>query len=791
MKSTAKVFVQICLVLLVGAASGYASEGKVRALKVVSEFSHAGGRIGTYHALLVGINDYKDPEIPDLETPVNDVNEMTVLLKKKYGFRVKRLINSKASREGINNALRHLVVTAKKEDSVLIYYAGHGGHDKVVGGGYWVPWDARHSNTGSYFDNVLTQKLIAGMKARHVLLISDSCYSGTLFGKARALPPDITDKYYLSLFNEKSRWGMTSGNFTPVSDGGTDGHSVFAYQLIKALRKNSSPYLSTQQLYTGFAHIVANNSEQSPMCRPIKNTGDQGGEFIFIMAEEESPDPVAPAPPAAKKQSWLSVEANVANADVLVDGKPVGKTPLSDYELAPGGHRITVAGQGYGSYEKTYTFRSGRSKEINVLLAEAKPVNGSLAVDTIPEDAVVKIMNIREKYQRGIELGPGKYHVRVLAPGYDTQNLWTEVGLGEDKIITVHLEKAEPKQPVPQKPAASAGNTASSPGSFSSQLDDLAARKAKWDTWQAGMEADYAKLKALENDQAIPAEQRKQLFKAFLAQYAADNSYSTQDEALRRNAASSLETLDNAGKVYVEPVTGMQFVWVPGGCFQMGDTFGDGSSYEKPAHKVCVAGFWLGKTEVTQGQWTKIMGSNPSKFKKGDNYPVEQVSWNDCQIFIKKLNSRSGKSFRLPHEAEWEYAAREGGKKVRFGTGKDTIGPDEANFDASAKYKESNSRSGQYRKQTVPVDSFSPNSLGLYNMSGNVWEWCQDWYGENYYSNSPQDNPHGPFEGSNRVMRGGSWDFNPWSMRAATRSGFWPGSRIGALGFRLALPSGH
>ncbi len=782
MKSAAKVLVQICIVLLLGITPGYASQDKARALKVISEFSHAGGRIGTYHALLVGINDYKDPEIPDLETPVSDVNEMASLLEKKYGFQVSRLINSKASKDGIYNALRHLVGTAKKEDSVLIYYAGHGGHDKLVGGGYWVPWDARHSNTGSYFDNVLTQKLIAGMKARHVLLISDSCYSGTLFGKARALPPDITDKYYLSLFNEKSRWGMTSGNFTPVADGGTDGHSVFAYQLIKALRKNSSPYLSTQQLYTGFAHIVANNSEQSPMCRPIKNTGDQGGEFIFIMAGGPGPDPAAPAPPAGQKQAWLSVEANVANADVLVDGQSVGKTPLRDYELVPGDHRITVVSRGYDNYERNYTFRSSRSRDVNVVLVKALPVKGSLAVDTVPEDAVVKIMNIREKYQRGIELAPGKYHVQVLAPGYDTRDLWAEVGRGEDKIITVHLEKAEEKQPVPQKPTASSGSTAPaqkpetssgsaapSSGSFSSQLDDLAARKAKWEAWQSHMEADYNKLKALENDNTIPVKQRKQFFKAFLSTYGADNVYSSRDEALRKAATSAMELMDILGKPFVEPVTGMEFVWVPGGCYQMGDTFGDGEDNEKPVHEVCIDGFWMGKYEVTQAQYRTVTGQNPSEFK-GDRNPVEQVSWDDAKSFISKLNRQTGKTFALPTEAQWEYAARSGGKKEKYAGG--------GNVDQVAWYK------GNSGGKTHQVGTKIPNGLGIYDMSGNVYEWCEDVYDQGGYNKHSKNNPLITSGSSYRVIRGGSWGNYPRNVRAAGRSRYSADFRLSFMGFR-------
>lgn len=228
---------------------------------------------------------------------------------------------------------------------------------------------------------------------------------------------------------------------------------------------------------------------------------------------------------------------------------------------------------------------------------------------------------------------------------------------------------------------------------------------------------------------------------------------------------------------YTDPVTGMEFVWVQGGCFQMGDTFDSGLYYnenEKPVHKVCVDGFWIGKTEVTQGQWRKIMSSNPSYFKKGDNYPIESVSWVDCQAFIKKMNSQSGKKFRLPYEAEWEYAARSGGKSENYAGGSD-IGQ-------VAWYSENSGNEPQ------PVGGKSPNGLELYDMSGNVFEWCEDWYGKNYYSNSPQDNPHGPSEGTHRILRGGSWMDVPSDVRNSFRFRGQPGGRDNYLGFRLVLP---
>ena len=183
----------------------------------------------------------------------------------------------------------------------------------------------------------------------------------------------------------------------------------------------------------------------------------------------------------------------------------------------------------------------------------------------------------------------------------------------------------------------------------------------------------------------------------------------------------------------------------------------------------------MGRTEVTQGQWEKIMGSNPSHFKKGTNYPVEQVSWNDIQEFILKLSNQSGKSYRLPTEAEWEYAARSGGKEEKYAGG--------SNLDAVAWYD------GNSGNSTHPVAQKRPNGLGIYDMSGNVWEWCQDWYGEKYYGNSPHSNPTGPLSGSDRVYRGGGCGLDSGGVRSAFR--YW-GDSDGLdhyHGFRLALPS--
>ncbi len=243
------------------------------------------------------------------------------------------------------------------------------------------------------------------------------------------------------------------------------------------------------------------------------------------------------------------------------------------------------------------------------------------------------------------------------------------------------------------------------------------------------------------------------------------------------------------GREYRDEITGMEFVWVPPGSFEMGDVLGDDEyNAELPVHRVRLDGFYLAKYAVTQGEWQKIMGSNPSRFKKGDRYPVEQVSWDDVQEFIQKLNRKSGRAYSLPSEAQWEYAAREGGRKVRFGHGKDSIDPGEANFDGSEEYKKSYSCAGVYREETVPVDSFSPNALGLYNMSGNVYEWCQDRWHSNYEDAPDDGSAWESGDSSFRVIRGGSWLSSPRWLRAASRDGLGAGDCLNIVGFRLLLP---
>jgi formylglycine-generating enzyme required for sulfatase activity len=238
---------------------------------------------------------------------------------------------------------------------------------------------------------------------------------------------------------------------------------------------------------------------------------------------------------------------------------------------------------------------------------------------------------------------------------------------------------------------------------------------------------------------------------------------------------AEVTTRKRSGGIWQEPTTGMEFVWVPGGCYQMGcgswtsSCAGD----ENPVHEVCVDGFWMGKYEVTQGQWKRVMVDNPSSFKEGDNYPVEGISWNNAREFANKLvDINQGRyKFRLPTEAEWEYACRSGGKLEGHAGGGDV--------ERIAWYWDNSDR------KTHPVGAKDPNGLGLYDMSGNVWEWCEDLYNKEAYTAHDHNNPVHTMDGHLRVIRGGGWFNMPWGVRCALRGYLSPGVRYFSLGFRV------
>ena len=255
-----------------------------------------------------------------------------------------------------------------------------------------------------------------------------------------------------------------------------------------------------------------------------------------------------------------------------------------------------------------------------------------------------------------------------------------------------------------------------------------------------------------------------------------------------------------AGDIWTEPNTGMEFVYVPGDCYQMGGgswVYENTAPDERPKHEVCVDGFWMGKYEVTIDQYRRYLQAtnntdgvdwtdadcpieqdgayslSRNKFSQEGDQPMVEVSWHTAKAFADWLSQKTGKKFRLPTEAEWEYAARSGGKEQEYAGGDDV--------DSLAWYKDNS------EGQTHNAGTKSPNDLGIYDMSGNVWEWCSDWYYRRYYDKSPKDNPQGESSGSYRVIRGGSWDYDVWYLRTVYRYYCDPSYMCEDVGLRLVM----
>ena len=237
---------------------------------------------GKYYALVIGIDKYKAPW-PTLSNAVHDATGMAEELSKDYKFdKVTTLLDDNATRANIIRQMEWLTDNVKKNDNVLIFYSGHGDYKKTLNKGFWVPVDAQSESVVDFISNSDIQTFLGGIPAKHTLLIADACFSGDIFrGMEETVAKDDMQRYYHEVEHRASRQAMSSGGLEPVMDGGRDGHSVFTYYLLKTLQENNAPNFDAGQLYDEIKIPVANNSDQTPIFNAVKNTGDEGGQFVF------------------------------------------------------------------------------------------------------------------------------------------------------------------------------------------------------------------------------------------------------------------------------------------------------------------------------------------------------------------------------------------------------------------------------------------------------------------------------------------------------------------------------
>ena len=239
--------------------------------------------VGEYYGLIIGIDEYTG-EWPPLRNAVNDAKGVAELLTSKYTFTsLKTMYNQEATRDKILAEFERLMSTVKANDNVFIYYSGHGEYIENMDKGFWVPVDANGKSISKYISNEDIRAFLSGIPSKHTLLVTDACFSGDIFrGKTMTIPYENSTKYYSKMYSLSSRKALTSGGVEPVMDKGKENHSIFAYYFLQALRNNGEKYIDAGQVFDFLKIPVVNNSMQTPAYSPIRNAGDEGGQFIFI-----------------------------------------------------------------------------------------------------------------------------------------------------------------------------------------------------------------------------------------------------------------------------------------------------------------------------------------------------------------------------------------------------------------------------------------------------------------------------------------------------------------------------
>jgi|GEM_PF-558228 len=791
-------------------------------------------------AVVIGIDRYQNLLAKDfLKYAVRDAKGVASVLNKHYPFeKVITLYNEQATRDRIIKVLQGDLSRIGPEDAVLIYFAGHGITRSTAQGdlGYFVPYDGSLKMDEMY-KNISMQQIKADIcpliPAKHVLIVADACFGGLLLAtRSIGIEPSHKTAYLREITREPVRQIITAGSKDQeVLDGGIGGHSVFTGRLIAAL-EDVQDFISTRELglrlqQQVYGDAAARGHTQKPMVGEIYGTGD----FVFV-------------PDTAKRQAQAEdqvnkIESELAELERLKKSAVVRKEDarlrelerqrlLKEAALRHAKIREEAALQEAELQQKARedAFRDAekqkrREKEHQERLAylklqaeklrkevgspakamgleeaatEVKKINAAVSVfdGDFKTELERQLRPVREHYRprlaKAENIPPrntmfeteADYKERVRKTQAESRRIGSDLASKEKEVRDRLLAEFDmQKKPLlEQRKKITRQEFLLGPREVKMKLEkympgreqfcvtvEPKSKNVGWERSKADIPVPKASAREYwrNPDLLVPVVMAK-----------VDRTGKIMLKEIKVQGPQGQEYKSSV-IFWIDPATGMEFVWVPGGCYQMGcgSWTDDCYSHEKPVHEVCVDDFWMGKYEVTQGEWKKIMRNNRSGFKKGDNYPVEEISWNDAKKFIKSLNAKSKGSFkfRLPSEAEWEYACRGGGKPEKYCGGGD--------IDSLAWYGRHSGSS------THPVGTKKPNSLGIYDMSGNIWEWCEDIYAEDAYSKHSRNNPIYTGGGPKRVNRGGSWGNSASCCRSTDRSKYRSGWSGDFLGFRL------
>lgn len=810
-----------------------AAPASTRALKVVTvnAATRESGEVTLYHrsiAVIIGIDQYANmPADKQLTYAVKDAKGIADVLKRQYRVdKIITLYNEEATRKRILELLtEELPEQLGDQDALFIFWAGHGNQESSREGdlGYLIPHDGdirkiRTNITMDEIRNTISKRL----PAKHIFYVMDACYSG-LLTETRAVerPPRRDLAYLQDITKERVRQVLTAGSKgQEVMDGGAKGHSIFTARLIELL-ENTTDFITANEIQAIIKEKVngdarARNHNQTPSYGTLYGSGD----FVFISnLEQKNADNRA-------EIAALEAELKKLDSDGLVASR-------NEAESA----RRTIEGKLRAKQIKQAQLTAENNKQE----AEASARQEQIAVNDADEKRLLELRTSAEMRRKkdtsgsrsatvqsaATEIGHLNEHINAIEAGYDKDMAQVRKIVGQG--YTDQLETVNKMQPDEFETAAS----------FKTRQNKKRAESVRKGN------SDMARLSssALGANETAPLRERIKLLAAHeyvvngesllaeLLHYDAETqqfqvNVRSKNPAIHLKVSSRLPLPGTAAKIFkqqwvaglirpevrvradgkpielalvndadntrwidtggvfvatemlpphersvrIENSGKLEMVLIPSGSFIMGSI--RDNSDESPVRRVTfINAFAIGRTEITQAQWQEIMGGNPSKFIKcGDSCPVEQVSWEDVHLFIAKLNSKTGNRYRLPSEAEWEYACR--GKTQQLYCGSDDLD--------SVGWYEDNSDGNPH-----PVANKLANTFGLYDMSGNVWEWVEDGYHTSYTA-APVNGIAWKSNDLNRVLRGGSWYAIPQGARATRRNGSLLTNRYSRFGFRLA-----
>jgi len=738
--------------------------------------------IGNYYGLVIGIDDYR--HWTTLRCCANDARAVAEVLKKDYGFKeVVLLLDDEATDEAIKRALGRLRRTVTERDSVLIYYAGHG--TLKWGMGYWVPVNGERGDDSHYLEHTSIRGRLnrQWLPARHVLIVSDSCYAAALFEKADTLP-EATPDYVAQALRTPSRKCLSSGGLHPVADGRPGGHSVFARYFLQALRKPKRCVFAISDVFPTLRENVNINSmripgrggqdhAQVPELGTLPQSGHEvGGEFVFFYRRG-----TGGVVPTFK----FILRSAPTDAQVVVNDRPRGTTPFeADLEVGKE-YRTVVAKPGHADWERRLVWTKPESLE---LVARLQPVGGRdtrlrIALDYLKRGD----LDVGRRLLQDVSTGDSADAIRALAELF-------AMDLKQERIAKARKWADELRRRFPESAESTEAEQTLRDHALSKAPEQKSSSPESGSVPVHFEFKEGALLPGFEDTFVVPTGDRDQWGNPVVTRngsrtdpqtgwpYEVWLQEGTRTRVVEREKGWLSKTM--VRQTISVQMPRMEFVLVSPGEFWMGSPRGEQSRDEgESQHRVRLTKpFYLAKYEVTQAQWTAVMGNRPwsglvyAKFyvRRNVRNPAVYVGWDDCQQFLRKL----GSGFRLPTEAEWEYACRAGSTSAYcFGDRKGKLG-DYAWYEDNAW--------GVAEKYAHGVGLKESNPWGLYDMHGNVWEWCSDWHGD-YPSDSVTD-PTGSARGSGRVFRGGCFRKGAGRCRSAHREWHGPGYCDESIGLR-------